>query len=158
MKTIWVVVADEAIARILRWPGAGHELQPVEELTDPAAHAKGSELRDDAFGRRAGPAGIAGGSGSGRGRSGPSTATSDAGLDEQHLEAEAFAGRVAQHLAEALQQARFDELQVVAAPRFLGLLRKAFAKTLARAVTVELDKDLIHSSNRDLTERLFPPG
>ena len=49
-KTIWVMVADEAIARILEWPTRGHELVPVEELTDPSAHAKGTEVNTDAVG------------------------------------------------------------------------------------------------------------
>src|SRR5215217_4799589 len=48
MKTIWVVVADEAIARILCMPQKGGQLEPVEELTDPTAHASGSDLRRDA--------------------------------------------------------------------------------------------------------------
>lgn len=152
MKTIWVVVADEAIARILSWPETGGELQPVEEFTDPAAHAKGSELRDDAFGRRSGSAAKS----TGHRLRGPATATASAGLDEKHLEAEAFAARVAQHLAQAEQQGRFEELRIAAAPRFLGLLRKALPKPVARTVTVELDKDLVHDSNAALTERLFP--
>ena len=45
MKTTWILVADEAFARILarpRKPGA--ELVPVEELTDPDAHAREGEL------------------------------------------------------------------------------------------------------------------
>ena len=154
MKTIWVVVADEAIARILSWPEVGDELEPVEELTDPAAHAKGSDLRDDARGRRAGNDGTA----AGHKLRGASSATAGAGLDEKHQEAEAFARRVALHLAQAQQQQRFDELLLVAAPRFLGLLRKAIAKPVAAAVTESLDKDLIHDSNRDLTQRLFPRG
>ena len=31
---MWVLVADENRARILSWPGRGHDLEPVEELTD----------------------------------------------------------------------------------------------------------------------------
>ena len=135
MRTIWVVVADEAIARILSWPERGDELVPVEELTDPAAHAKGSELRQDAYGRRSGGGGTDGG---GQQR-GPSTATSSAGLDERHLEAESFARRVAQYLADALQQGRYDELRIVAAPRFLGLLRKVIGKPVHAVLGDALD-------------------
>lgn len=142
-KTQWVVVADEAIARILAWPDRGHELQPVEELTDPTAHASGAELRRDAVGRRA--------AGVGRGH-----ATSSAGADEHQVEAEAFARRVAQRLAECLQQRRFDALHVVAAPRFLGLLRKAFSPQLAAAVGHELNKDLIHQRNGHITSVMLP--
>lgn len=47
---------------------------------------------------------------------------------------------MAQHLAEALQQGRFGDLRVVAAPRFLGLLRKAFSQQVQAVVSEELDK------------------
>ena len=83
--------------------------------------------------------------------------TSSAGEDEQHLEAQSFARRVADLLAEALRQKRFDELRIVAAPRFLGLLRKELDGHVKAAVADELSKDLIHESNADLMRRLFPP-
>jgi len=142
-KTVWVVVADEAIARIVAWPERGDELVPVEELTDPDAHASGSELRRDAVGRRA--------AGAGR-----SHATASAGADEHRIEAETFARRVAQRLAEALQQRRFDVLHVVAAPRFLGLLRKAFNPQVAAVIGHELNKDLVHQGNEHITAVMLP--
>jgi len=109
-KTIWVVVADEAIARILEWPRRGSELVPVEELTDPAAHAKGTDVLTDA---------------------------------------------VAQRLDERLRQQRFDGLRIAAAPRFLGLLRKHLSPQVNAVVQEETDKDLIHASNEELSERLM---
>ena len=118
-KKIWVLVADEAIARILQWPGRGVELVPVEELTDPAAHAKGTEVNSDAFGRRSAgaPAGVIG-------NAIQAGATASAGEDVQHRQADLFARTVAQRLDERLREQRFDELRVAAAPRFLGLLRR----------------------------------
>jgi protein required for attachment to host cells len=154
MKKIWVLVADEAIARILQTPEEGDDLESVEELTDPDAHASGSDLRRDAEGRRSGSA-----------PHNPSTphrlrvsatVTASAGEGEQHLEAEGFARRVAQHLAEALQQDRFDELRIVAAPRFLGMLRKFLTPQVTGKVVEEMNKDLIHMDNREITRRLFP--
>ena len=148
MKTTWVVVADEAIARILRW--SGKKLEPVEELTDPAAHASGSELRRDAYGRRSG-------SPAPQQERGQGNATASAGQSAQHLEAEEFARRVAERLAQGLQQKGYDELRIVAAPRFLGLLRKALGNEVAATVTDEVDKDLVHMDNADIAQRLFPP-
>ena len=151
MKKIWVAVADEAITRFLQWPEVGDELESVEELTDADAHAEGAELRRDAEGRRAG-------SGTspnthGQLRSSASV-TSSAGEAAQHQHAELFAKRVAEHLSEALQKKRFDELQIIAAPRFLGLLRKALSPQVAAVVTIELNKDLVHMENRDISQRL----
>ncbi|WP_119153448.1 host attachment protein [Caldimonas tepidiphila] len=156
MKKIWVVVADEAIARILEWPQGGGELQSVEELTDPDAHASGSDLQRDAYGRRA--AGVTHGARQNTPHRLNSVANiaSSAGEDNQHLEAEGFARRVVQHLTEARQQGRFDELRIVAAPRFLGMLRKYINNQISPTITDEIDKDLIHMQNSEITQRLFP--
>ena len=156
MSKTWVVVADEAIARFLAWPDEGDELQSVEEMTDPDAHASGSDLQRDAHGRRSNSSAPQGSrQNSVHALRGPSTSTTSSGLDEQHQEAEEFARNVARKLDEAYQQHRFEELRIVAAPRFLGLLRKQLSKNVAQAVSEELDKDLIKASNRELTERLF---
>lgn len=138
MKTIWVLVADEAIARILQWQPGERLLDPVEELTDPVAHAYERDLRRDAFGRR------------------NSTVTASAGEDETHLAAERFAREVCDHLALAFQQGKFDVLRVVAAPKFLGLLRPAMDARVAAVVSDELNKELVHDRAADLVERLFP--
>lgn len=156
-QTTWVLVADEAIARFLEQPAGGGDLVPVEEMTDPTAHASNAELRDDALGRRAGgqPASHLGG---GQPLSAQGNATVSAGRDETHKEAEQFARDVAARLTERLQQRRFDELKIAAAPRFLGLLRKVLSQQVAATVTHELDKDLIHDSAAELTERFAPPA
>lgn len=151
-KHTWVVVADEAIARILALPEEAGDLESVEEITDPDAHAKGAEFRNDAHGRRAG--GVARGGGQQGGA--PASVTSAAGEDDRHQEAERFARRVAAHLAEALQQKRFNDLKLAAAPRFLGLLRKFLSPQVSQLINESLDKDLVHMSNDDITRRLFP--
>ena len=145
--TTWVLVADEAIARLLEQPGAAQGgLVPVEELTDPGAHARHGELASDALGRRAGADLRSGGN---------ATASSgeDDALDQR---AERFARRVADRLAEARQQGRYDALRIAAAPRFLGRLRKALPKQVADCVCETQDKDLVHLDAAALTLR-FPP-
>jgi len=155
-KTVWVLVADEALARILQWPEEGDELEEVEAITDPAAHAKEGDFQRDASGRRAGvaPQGSRQGSPQHRLR-GTASVTASAGEEEQHLEAQDFARRVAQHLADAWRQKRFDELRIVAAPRFLGQLRKELDAHVSAVVSDELNKDLIHEGNGEITRRLF---
>ena len=130
MKTTWVVVADEAVARILEKPNNRDDLVPVEELTDPSAHAKESELHHGPHGRRAG------------GGSSPQ-ATVSAGDSERHRRAHVFAARIAHRLAEGQRNKRYDELHLLAAPRMLGCLRGA------------LDKDVMQESNAQLTRRVF---
>jgi CBS domain-containing protein/protein required for attachment to host cells len=158
-KTVWVLVADEAIAKILRRPEEGGELEAVEALTDPAAHGREADFHRDAAGRRAGSAPQGSRQNTPHRLRGSASVTASAGEDEQHLEAQGFARRVAQHLADALRQKRFDELRIVAAPRFLGHLRKEMDPQVSAAVTDELDKDFVHYGPGELTRRLFPgPG
>lgn len=145
MNNIWVVVADEGLARFLALPSHGAELQPVDELTDAGARASNAALSRDAHGRRGGDDLRMGGS-----------ATASAGDSELEKEAQQFARRVADHLAQALRVSRYSELHVVAAPRFLGRLRQAMSAQVAACVVQTQDKDLIHLNPRELTERLFP--
>lgn len=154
MKTKYVVVADEAIARILQWPEVGSDLESVEEMTDPDAHARGSDGHDDSQGRRAGSASQASNPGSHHRIRSTASVTASAGEDEQHQQATRFAKRVADRLLVLHQKGSFQSLEIVAAPRFLGLLRKELAVTVADTVTLSLNKDLIHSTNDDLSARL----
>jgi protein required for attachment to host cells len=155
-KNTWVVVADEAIARILAGTSDTGELHSVEEITDPDAHAKGAEFRHDAEGRRAGGTAHGAGQQGGARQSGQATVTSAAGEDDRHQEAGRFARRVADHLSEAWQQKRFDDLKLAAAPRFLGLLRKSLSPQVAQLVSESLDKDLVHLGNQDIAQRVLP--
>lgn len=150
-KTIWVLVADKALARILRRSDEGDALEDVEAIADPAAHMKEGEFERDSAGRRAGGAGH----GSGQGSNQRATNTASAGEEEKHLEALAFARRIAAHLGDALQQKRFDELRIVAAPRFLGYLRKELDANVRATVSEEASKDLVHEGNETLSKRLF---
>ena len=61
---------------------------------------------------------------------------------------------MAERLDERLRQGRFDELQIVAAPRFLGLLRKTLSPAVLSTVTRQIDKDLINTPNEELARRL----
>jgi protein required for attachment to host cells len=97
-------------------------------LTDPFAHATDADLQRDAYGRRAGSATHGSQDNTPHRLRGTASVTSSAGKDEQHMEAQSSARRVAQHLSQALQQKRFDALRIVAAPRFLGNLRKELSR------------------------------
>jgi protein required for attachment to host cells len=142
------MVADEGSARILAAPPDGGDLEEVVQLKDDMAHADDAELRRDALGRRAGGGTLPAGN-----------LTASAGEDELHQEAQLFARRVAEFLAEALREQRFEHLRIAAAPRFLGLLRKALERDVADRVEREVDRDLVQLSRRELTLRMCPrPG
>lgn len=135
---LWVLVADEGVARLLRLPEEGGDLEDVTTLTDAAAHADKADLRRDAEGRRG------------------NSVTSSAGVDELHQEAIGFAARVAKTLDDGFGNGEVTALRIVAAPRFLGLLRKAISPQIAKIVLDEINVDVVHESLGELTTRLFP--
>ena len=57
-------------------------------------------------------------------------------------EAEKFAKMLARHLKDLHNEQHFEQLVLVAPPRFLGLLRKELHKPLGQLVTRTIDKDL----------------
>jgi protein required for attachment to host cells len=139
MATTWIVAADAARARLLQWAEPGKHLTEVEDLVNPDARMSNRELTADAHPRF-------------HGSSGP-------GSDRQEISAgdhaeEMFAKRVAERLEQARQQHRYDELQLAAAPHFLGLLRKELSKEVRKLVTHEVPKDLSKLDTRELGERL----
>jgi protein required for attachment to host cells len=158
MKTIWILVADEGIARILASHGDSAPLKEVENMTDAAAHADNAALRRDAYGRRGQATGQGDAGHPGAHVSGPASVTASAGENEIHREAQLFSHRVGKLLEEARIKHQFDELVVIAPPRFLGLLRKALPQSVYDVVSREIDKDYRQLSNNDLHQRLADDG
>jgi protein required for attachment to host cells len=149
MQKNWLIVADEAVAHVFEWQGADKQLQEVETLTHPAAHAQEADLRHDAQGRNAQ------GRKAGHARGIVSSVTSSASLDLQHREGVEFARQVAEWLGRAHQEGRFHHLKVAAAPRFLGLLRQSMQPQVSAVILDELPKDLVHESRADLERRFL---
>lgn len=153
MDATWVVVADEGQAKVYEvrsGAGAdGHrriELTPVESLTWASAHADGADLRRDAQGRFFGK---------GEQMMGH---TAPPRTDPLEKEAQLFARRVAEWLAQAHGAQRFARLHLAAAPKFLGRLRPLLDPQVAAAVVEETDKDLTGVPPHELAHRMFSPG
>jgi protein required for attachment to host cells len=72
----------------------------------------------------------------------------------ENLRNELFARRVGDYLDQARQERRYDQLVLVAPPKFLGALRKELRKEVEKLVADELPKDLSWLSAREL-ERYF---
>lgn len=157
-STHWVVLADEGRARFLEVQ-PGRELQDVEELTWPSAHADDADFRHDAKGRRSPGAQVAAATGgaAGGGRM-PGANTESAGESKLDHEAERFAHAVADKLVQAHRAHRYERLHIAAAPKFLGRLRRVLDREVSDTVVEEVDKDLLQLDSRTLTERLFPQG
>ena len=146
MATTWIVAADEARARVLQVADREQRLLEIEQLLNPEGRLQEREMQSDADPRFNGHGGV--------GKAG-SSPTGGPPSDNQHQgavehSAKVFAREIGRYLEKARQQQRFDELVLVAAPKFLGALRHELGKEVEKLVADELPKDLSWFNAREL--------
>jgi len=129
MPRTWVVVADSARAEIFNVAEDGATLRRLKELSHPLARLHERDIVADAPGRVLDREGI--------GRH----AMSESVSPKEH-EAWKLCNEVADEIETARAQGRFNRLVIVAAPAFLGGLRKRLSAPTARLVAGEINKDL----------------
>lgn len=139
MKTIklWVVIADEAIARIFEWQALQRRLQEIETLANTSGLPRqtAAPWRCD-FGDR-------------------DVDMPDPAVVQTRDDDDTFIHTMACRLTEARLCQRFDRLWMLAPQRFLGRLRQVL-RTEDMA-TMRLDpQDLSRMNPRDLARQLFP--
>jgi protein required for attachment to host cells len=152
MTTTWIIAADESRARVLQVAGPDR-LDKIDDLVNPSGRAQDRELQTDAEPRFNGHGGV-GKAGSGR-TGGPASDREAQGAVEHSVRT--FAREVGRYLDRARLDHRFDQLVLVAPPKFLGALRKELDKEVEKLVADELPKDLAGFSAREL-ERYFAKG
>lgn len=127
--SVWVLVADASRARFFSADKPASPLTEVTDLIDPVARLHDAELTTDTDNRGRSPKGM--------GSHGPGDAPS--------LKTE-LAGHFAQQICDLLEHAyregKFSKLYVVAAPAFLGILRKCRALSHDKLVAGEVAKNL----------------
>ena len=141
MADTWIVVADSAQARIFSGsPGSGQWRQ-IEELVHAKSRIHEREVAAGEPGRIFNT--------DGQGRRGLSQSVSP----REH-EAVKFCRELAEELESARVERRYGQLVLVAAPAFLGLLRKTISVATARLISQELDKDLAHMDQQDVLKHI----
>jgi len=141
MKTIWILVANQAEARIYssdRLPG---KLKLVDVLANEEGTAHARDLVSDAPGRGFDSMG------SGRHAMEPNTGVKD----EQRKR---FVKEMVERLQKAHLNGGFDELVLLAAPAVLGVIRKTLTPNLEKIVIKAVSKDLIGQSVDKLQSQL----
>jgi protein required for attachment to host cells len=125
--TTWVLVADNSRARIFSAEKAASALEEIKDLAHPEARLHEGDLVTDKSGRDQGPNGAHG-----------------VGEQQTHKldSADKFAAEVCSELESARTSGSFKKLYIVAAPAFLGLLRKHQSGTLKQMVAGEIDKNI----------------
>ncbi|PRY73382.1 host attachment protein [Halomonas ventosae] len=129
MDTIWVVVADQARARLFSASGSRGPLEEVEDLANPEGRLHDQDLNADSPGRAFDTMG------EGRHAMGKHHSPKE-------QEAIRFAHEVGERLAAGLHDGAYRHLIISATPRFLGLLRETLPEAVAKRVVLELHKDL----------------
>ena len=138
MQTSWIVVADSERARIFARHGRHASLEELDDFINPAGGLAERELSNDALGRFYG-----------KGERFQAHTADPAVFPVEH-QIELFAGRLADFLEQARLAHRFDHLRLIAAPRFLGVLRQKIRIDTARLVTEELPKDIVKLTAQEI--------
>lgn len=134
----WIVVADSSRARIFEVANKDKHLQEIEDMVNPEGRANNRDLESDAAGRYYGR---------GQRMQGHSAGTT---VNAVEHETEWFAKSVSEYLDKARAERRYDRLYLVAAPKFLGLLRDNLTRETRNTVSEELNKEISWLQGRDV--------
>jgi protein required for attachment to host cells len=143
MGTTWILCANSSRARLFEIDPHSDTPREVADYANPQGRAHERDLRSDASGRLYG-----------RGERPQGHAAAPSETFGEH-ETERFAEFLREHLDRARNEQRFGQLWIVAAPAFLGHLRRNFPKELMQMVELTVDKDFTGDSARDLFRRLL---
>ena len=139
--SIWIVVADAGAARIFGTEEPTGPITEIESMAHPEGRMTARELTSDLPGRAFDSAG-----------QGRHAMESEVGPRKQA--AIDFAHLLARRLDKARVQREAERFVLVAPPAFLGLMRKALTTEVKRLVVLELDRDLVKLSAKEIRERL----
>lgn len=136
----WILVADAARARQFRIERPRGPLIEEADFVHPEERLPERELGTDDPGRVRAPGGQ----------------RHALGRDEAKRvhEAERFAAELAKHLRAGREQGRFRRLYLVAAPHFLGALRREIDEHTAELIVASFDKDLVGLDAADIRRHL----
>jgi protein required for attachment to host cells len=148
----YVLVADGGSARFLRVRNEDgkRSLTDVATLERISARSPARDLVTDRTGRVFDSPGRTGHGAKTHARHG---ANSD--YDPHAIEVERFAKRIARRLDLERRNKSFDELVVIAEPRFLGVLRVHLTALTGRIITRQAAKDLVRSDDARILRTAF---
>ena len=128
MAAYWIIVANASRARIFEAEGRYADMREIIDLTHPDSRQHEGDLVSDRGGHML------------------SGTTGSHAIDREQVakqqEAEVFAKSVCERLEQGRNAGNYGKLHIVAAPRFLGLIRQHMSKPLQAMVGEEIAKDL----------------
>lgn len=150
MATTWIIAADSSRAKVLQVADREHKLLEVDDLVNAQARLQDRDLNTDAEPRFNGHGGVGKPGSSSTG--GPASDREAQGAVEHSVRT--FAKEIGRYLEQARTQHRYDELVIVAPPKFLGAVRKELGKEVEKLVVDELPKDLSWFNAREIERYL----
>jgi len=155
MRTTWVIAADSNRARVFELSDSGHKLREIEDMLNPEARQMEREQVTDAGGRfgQGGQGGEGGPGNLGPGARGQAH-TSEPQQSVREHEVEMFSKQLGRYLDQARNEHRFDRLRVIAAPKFLGLIRQNMSKEVEKMVEEEIPKNISGFESREVEQYL----
>lgn len=135
----WILVADGARARIVRF---GPEGEHLEDLAFEADHKQLKEIMADKPGRSFASVGA-------------KRSAVEYHSDPVRAQAEKFAELLVARLEHARLSHEFDRLAIVAEPRMLGVIRSHMPHQLGATVIAEVHKDLTKLPAHQLHEAVL---
>lgn len=148
MSATWIVTANAGRARFFAQADAAEPLHEVNGLINSAARLRTNETESDSLGQMA----------ASRSRHGAGTAGQPNGYEPHQSPAEhqteLFARSVADFLLRARHEDCFQRLCIMAAPEFLGVLRKMLDANLQTLVVAEVNRDYTQLDAIELRQKL----
>ncbi len=133
-----IVVADAVRARIFRTRKGLKNLSEQEDVIHLESRRRNRDLDADAAGR-----------------TGDQQSTLNSRTSTRDNEELTFARQLGRHIKELYNEDRFEELILVAAPRFLGLLREELPSAVGKLDTRSFNKELIHLSAEEIANYIW---
>ncbi len=137
MRKTWVVAAESSRARIFQAESRVKPMQELDGLVNPKARARVLDINAD-------NAGLV------YDRMGQGRHQMENEVDPKKHEAEMFAREIAEHLDKARATGQFEALILIAAPEFLGLLRKYMSPASLKLVTRAVSKNLVRADQETI--------
>ena len=141
MVTQLILVADSSRARLFTTEKGNSELHEIETFSHPEGRLHEQNMSSDLPGKHAGTTGT-----------GAHTYQEETEPKEQEMID--FAKRLTRYLDNLVSRHKVNRLSIIAAPSFLGILRKNLSAQTDKLVGFELDKNLVTHSVDDIQKHL----
>ncbi|MGA9335609.1 MAG: host attachment protein [Rudaea sp.] len=129
MSTIWILVADQARARLFELCENGASLNELQDFVNPQGRAPEHDQGTDR------PARVHESNGATRHAIEPHTSLREKSADR-------FARELRTVLERGRVEHRYEKLVLIAVPKFLGTLRATFGKPLQRCISDDIARDM----------------